>query len=220
MANKGRGRKGGKHNRGFYFRSGRGWYALAEGLSYPLCGTDSEHLKDPKTPERLLREAHARWLTERDKADREARRAEQSRAKEAAAVTVLQVCQSYLANAKATGAAKTHEDLFDFCFGLPPEFRTKNDKQQQPLTAARKKAMAAKRIHEGYGKLPVVDLLPLHVDQWLNAHATWNGGRRSRVQAVKRALNYATEAGLIAANPIRGYLQWSEVDNERLWDAS
>ena len=49
------------------------------------------------------------------------------------------------------------------------------------------------------------DLKPLHIDQWLNAHPTWKGGRRSRIQAVKRAINYAKESGLIAANPIYGY---------------
>ncbi len=48
-------------------------------------------------------------------------------------------------------------------------------------------------------------MLPLHIDKWLNAYPTWKGSRRSRIQAIKRALNYATEKGLIAANPIKGY---------------
>ena len=44
------------------------------------------------------------------------------------------------------------------------------------------------------------------MDQWLNAHETWtSGGKMSRIQAVKRALNYAAEGSMIAINPIRGY---------------
>ena len=124
-------------------------------------------------------------------------------------MTLIEVCQHYLANTKANGAAKTYHDradtLFDLCFGMPPEFRNKKTDNPPKFTRAQKEAMAAKRIHPGFGKFPVSELLPLHIDQWLNAHPTWNGGRRSRIQAVKRALNYAVEAGLIKKNPIRGY---------------
>jgi site-specific recombinase XerD len=61
------------------------------------------------------------------------------------------------------------------------------------------------RIHKGYGRLPIQDIIPLHIDQWLNAHKDWKGCRRTRIQAVKRAINYAVEKGLITKNPIRGY---------------
>lgn len=94
MAKEGRGRKGGKNNRGFNLRAGRGWYAFNNGRSHPLYGTDGEHLNDPKAPRRLLHEADARWLTVKDKAAREAKRAEEAAAKKAAIVTLLQVCQS------------------------------------------------------------------------------------------------------------------------------
>jgi len=63
--------------------------------------------------EGLVREAHARFLLSK-----------QARPAQRCQVTVLEVCQAYLENTKATGAAKTHSDradtLFDFCFGLPP----------------------------------------------------------------------------------------------------
>jgi integrase len=51
----------------------------------------------------------------------------------------------------------------------------------------------------------VEKLTALHVDTWLNSHPTWKNGRRSRIQALKRALNYAVERQLIPANPIASY---------------
>jgi hypothetical protein len=199
------GRKRGGKNRGYFYRKGRGWHVVDSGQMIALLDSQGNKLKDPKLPDRVVREAHARWLLGKDTQ----RQAEEIETIEETNVTVLQVCQAYLANAKATGAAKTHHDradtLFDFCFGLPPQFRRKDGKEAEPLTTARKREMADHRIHEGYGRLVVSDLLPLHIDQWLNAHPTWKGGRRTRIQAVKRALNYAKDAGLIAKNPIRGY---------------
>jgi integrase len=46
------------------------------------------------------------------------------------------------------------------------------------------------------------------VDQWLAAHKNWDGGKRTRIQAVKRALNYGVECGLIPkelGSPLKGY---------------
>jgi integrase len=43
------------------------------------------------------------------------------------------------------------------------------------------------------------------VDGWLNSHPTWLNGRRLRIHALKRALNYAVERNLIAENPIARY---------------
>jgi len=165
----------------------------------PLCFEDGTHIKDSAASERDLKEALARHLLDR----------QQQPAKEPDAdVAILEVCQAYLANAKATGAAKTHHDradtLFDFCFGIPPEFRNKKNETKR-LSEARRKEAESKRIHAGYGRKKVPELLPLDIDRWLNAHSTWNGGRRSRIQAVKRALNYGVESGLIQENPIKGY---------------
>jgi hypothetical protein len=96
------------------------------------------------------------------------------------------------------------DTLFDFCFGLPPRFRAK-DATPKRLTNELRKEAAKARIHAGFGRLRVHELIPLHIDQWLNAHKRWKGCRRTRIQAVKRALNYAAEKGLIPRNPIRGY---------------
>ncbi|NLY02120.1 MAG: hypothetical protein GXY83_39050 [Rhodopirellula sp.] len=48
-------------------------------------------------------------------------------------------------------------------------------------------------------------MIPLEIDQWLNAYKGWKGCWRTRIQDVKRAVNYAVEKGLIPTNPIRGY---------------
>ena len=49
-------------------------------------------------------------------------------------------------------------------------------------------------------------LSPLHIDQWIAAHKDWTrGGYRSRIQAVKRALNYAVERKMLAESPLKGY---------------
>jgi integrase len=199
MAKKRTGRKRGGRNRGYFFRKGRGWYATEGRQVIPLCFEDGTHIKDSDASEQDLKEALARHVLDQQQPVEE---------NPDAHVSILEVCQAYLENAKATGAAKTHHDradtLFDFCFGIPPEFRNKKNETKQ-LSAARKEEAEAKRIHKGYGRKKVSDLLPLDIDQWLNVHSTWKGGRRSRIQAVKRTLNYGVESGLIQKNPIKGY---------------
>ncbi len=48
------------------------------------------------------------------------------------------------------------------------------------------------------------ELRPIDIDRWVQAHPDWNGGKRTKIQAVKRALNYAVDAELIPANPLKG----------------
>lgn len=111
-------------------------------------------------------------------------------------VTTLEVCTAYLAKVESEGAAATFASrqatLFYFCFGLSMKF-------------IKAKPEPSDYIHKGYGRLAVAELLPIHIDRWLQAHPNWKGGHRTKIQAVKRALNYGVESGLIIANPIRGY---------------
>jgi Phage integrase family len=197
------GRKKGGHNRGFFFRKGRGWFAIDGKRMVPLLDKKGERITSPNAGQDDIRDAYAWWRT--GKAEPVT-----SQAEPACTVTVLEVCQAYLANAKAVGAAKTHFDradtLFDFCFGIPPKFRNKDGSKPRPLSDEEKKEIANHRIHAGYGGTLVCELRPIDVDMWLNVHKSWGlGGRRSRIQAVKRALNYGVESGLIPKNPIRGY---------------
>lgn len=79
MPKKKAGRKGGKSSRGFYFHSGRGWYAMQDGKPYSLLDTDGLHHEDPKPPEKIARESHARWLTEQTQHSQQEQRAEAKR---------------------------------------------------------------------------------------------------------------------------------------------
>ena len=199
MARKKLGRAKGRRTKGYFYRSGRGWYTKDRSRFLPLAYEDGQHIKDPRVDERLVQEAHARLLLSK-----------QANPAQPSQVTVLEVCQAYLENAKATGAAKTHSDradtLFDFCFGLPSAYRSKDGAAVKPLSLEKKQEMTKRRIHKGFGRLPVAQIRPLDIDRWLNVHKTWTiGGRRARIQAVKRAFNYGVESGLIPKNPIRGY---------------
>ncbi len=197
------GRKKGGRNRGYFYRKGRGWYAIDGKRFVPLLTEDGERLTSAAVSQDEVRDAYARWRTGQAEPV-------QTESEPECTVTVLEVCQAYLANAGAVGAAKTHFDradtLFEFCFGIPPKFRNKDASKPRPLSDEDKREMAKSRIHDGYGARLVCDLRPIDIDMWLNAHKTWSlGGRRSRIQAVKRALNYGVESGLIPKNPIRGY---------------
>lgn len=198
MQKKRGGRKKGARNRGYFFRKGRGWYASQGHNMAPLRYDDGEHIKDPKADERDLREAFARFLLDRQK-----------EAEVQNETTLLDVCVAYLEYAKRHGAPKTHFDradtLFDFCFGLPPEYRNKDGSGTKKLTGEQKSELKSKRIHPGFGRKIATDLTPLDIDNWIAAHENWDGGQRTRIQAVKRALNYAVERQLIPFSPIRGY---------------
>ena len=203
MAKKRSGRKKGGHNKGFYYRKNRGWCAVEGSKRIPLRYEDGQPIRDAQADERDVREAYARYLLEK-----------QTLPEIQNTTTVGEVCLAYLAEAKANGAAKTHADradtLYDFCYGVPSEYRQYSGhaefrSRDQKRSPHAKQQAEDRRIHQGYGTLPAVELTKLDIDQWLNAHPTWAGGRRSRIQAVKRALNYGVERSIIPDNPIRGY---------------
>jgi integrase len=55
-----------------------------------------------------------------------------------------------------------------------------------------------------HGAVLVKDLKPFHVTRWLDAHPAWGQStRRCAITAVKRALNWAADEGLLAANPLK-----------------
>src|SRR5262245_52478537 len=125
-----RGRRKGSRNKGYFYRRNRGWCTKKGSLFVPLTDEHGQRLRDRATPDEIVKDAYHRWCAE----SRKTKPAPDSGA------TVLEVCSAYLAKAQADGAAKTHYDradtLFDFCFGLPPEFRAKNGKAPKQPTAA------------------------------------------------------------------------------------
>jgi integrase len=55
-----------------------------------------------------------------------------------------------------------------------------------------------------HGAVPVRDLKPYHVTRWLTGHPGWGQStQRGAITAVKRALNWAADEGLIPANPLK-----------------
>ena len=54
-----------------------------------------------------------------------------------------------------------------------------------------------------HGRLLAVDVRPIHVTRWLDAHPSWTGGRRHAVLAIKRAYSWADKQGLINPNPLK-----------------
>lgn len=199
------GRKKGSRTKGYHFRKGRGWYALDGSQRVPLVYPNGEHIRDRDADPDAIKEAFELWATAARAAKEAAEKAEQAEN----VVTVEKVCDLYLSHVEMDGAEATHysraNTLFDFCYAIPAKFRRKND-QPADYTDEEKKAMQKERCsHPPYGDLPASSLTQLHVDEWLKAHPSWKKSRRTRVQALKRALNYAQERGLIPHNPIKGY---------------
>lgn len=162
------GRQKGSRNRGFFHRPERGWFCKNDqGKFVPLLDESGERLRCPNDPagREAAKLAHARWLTlNKESAPVEAIEP---------CATVLEVCRAYLAKAKEeNGINKTFKDrletLFDFCWGLPARFRTKDG-------CPNGKQTTADRVHPGYGERPVCQLTPLDLDQWLQAHSGVNG---------------------------------------------
>jgi integrase len=185
-----RGRAKGSRNRGYYYRSGRGWGAKIDGRYVPLTYANGDRMRSENTPLAEVKAAYVRLIV-----------APAQQTVESDGVTVEQVCTAYLQHVKHSGAESTfiarRVTLFDFCIGLPSRFIPNGKPKPKP-----KKSDYA---HKGFGRIEVASLKPLHLDQWLQSHKGWKGCRRTRIQAVKRAFNYAVESGLIAVNPIKGY---------------
>ena len=189
------GRKRGGHNKGYWFRTGRGWYTTEGIKKTPLLSEDGEHLKD-RDAEAEAERAYARHLLGQQETAR----------RDAVGDTALinRVCQDYLDHCRTNNRPSTFDKrglfLFDFCYGLPSRFWDKGTGRWVP------KPTDADYIHDGYGNRPVGQLIPMDVQQWLDKHPTWSKGtRRIAVQGLKRAFNYACEMGLIQRNPIRGF---------------
>jgi hypothetical protein len=112
------GRKKRGRNRGYFYRSGRGWYASVGSHMVPLLFPDSTRIKYKETPPEQVGAAYEQWKQARLVA-------EQARAEAVVpgTVSVEDVCRVYLAEARVNGAHGTFlgraDTLFDLCYGLP-----------------------------------------------------------------------------------------------------
>lgn len=197
------GRPEGSKNRGYYYRSGRGW--TATGSSAVLTDALGNKLKDRKTPDSMLQEAYIQW-----------RMAEQERAtvaaqldKTANAIPLMELCQAYLDHCKANDAPSTYKSrhalLFNLCMGLADHLRHKGQKEIAEAVEANPKL----RKHDGYGDRLLSGFNKADVSQWLARNPGWSptGKGRMAVQAIKRAINWAMEymPERVKSNPLVGY---------------
>jgi integrase len=194
MPRKSKGRKRGSRNKGFFYRRSHSvWCANVGGKFVPLTDERGMRLKAADCPLLVVKDAYGRFLKTQPKPSA------------TCGATLEQVCNYYLSRAKTESRASTVEKradtLFDLCYGLPARWRPVEGR-----TLVRKPT-AADKIHPGYGSMTIAELRPHHLEDCIDAHKGWasDSGRKTRLQAVKRALNRAARGGLIPKDhPIRG----------------
>jgi hypothetical protein len=54
-----------------------------------------------------------------------------------------------------------------------------------------------------YGRKMVMELKPIHLSQWLDAHPGWKASRFHAIQVTKRAFAWATSEGVLSKNPFQ-----------------
>ncbi len=67
-----------------------------------------------------------------------------------------------------------------------------------------------------WGSLGALDVKPLHVTRWLDAHPKWTTARRCAVICVKRAYNWAEAEGVLTGNPLKRVKKPAPVRRERV----
>lgn len=186
------GRRKGGSNRGYTYRSDTGYWIVTK-TRRALLDEHGSKLRDKRIPLKVLDHHYRRQLEEE-------KRLLQERGHHQDETTVAVICETYLKHCKIHDAPATYKMrqgyLWDFCTGLPPS-TIKGELS--------KKDRNRLRIHDGFGKIRLCDLRPYDITRWLDEHEEWNGARRNAVQAVKRAINYCLEQGLLSRSPIEGY---------------
>lgn len=176
-------RRKGSRNRGYFYRRNRGWFANDSAGHYvALTDVDGNRLRDRNTDKEVLKDAYGRYRQQRP----------------ASTITTWELAQRYLAHAEENGADSTFKArtdiLYDFCTGFGRKWRESKARPKEK-----------DRIHDGYGEQPAERLTPAVASEWLDKHPGWGkGGRRMKLQALKRMLNFGVETLLIGRNPLRG----------------
>lgn len=108
--------------------------------------------------------------------------------------------------------------------GQAPETPPKANAEQPPLKAGATHDVRTYWWYRKYlqsfcdffGTLLALDVKPLHVSRWLDAHPKWTTSRRCAVICVKRAYNWAEAEGVINANPMKKVKKPSPVRRDRI----
>jgi integrase len=183
MAKRKTGRSKGGHNKGYWFRAGRGWFRTEGKSAIPLCDDQGNPIKNAEDKEGA-KAAYSRYVLQIGQPSTKGN------------LTVHEVCQLYLDHARSNGSTETYRMragfLYDFGCGFPARFR-----ESKTLPTAKD------RLHPGYASKPVMELTPLDMERWVKAHPGWKNPRAA-LQAVRRAIMYCKESKQITANPISG----------------
>lgn len=187
MAKKRRmGRAKGRKNKGFFFRTGRGWYTKPAGAksAIPIRDANGNHIKSRDHE----KEAELAYRAMTGQASHDATGSDD---------VLAVVCVKYLIHSKKNDQPETYRlrkrFLFDLCTGFPARY-----------TNADPPFPESDRIHKGYGQVSVGKFTKAMLDEWIEAHTRWSTNKNP-VQAIKRALNWAVDRGHISNNPIKGY---------------
>jgi integrase len=89
------------------------------------------------------------------------------------------------------------------------------EKHNEPKTFAwYKKYLQA--FNDLFGTLGCLEVKPIHVTRWLEAHPKWTTSGRCAVIALKRAYNWCEEQGLIPSNPLKKVRKPPAVRRDRI----
>ena len=108
------------HDKGYFFRAGRGWFTKVGGRFVPLTDKAAARIKD-ENAKQAAKDAYARHLVECGEQPQQTGDGK----------TVEEVVAYYLKHAERENRASTYkmraDTLFDFVYGLPSKWRTKSE---------------------------------------------------------------------------------------------
>jgi integrase len=67
-----------------------------------------------------------------------------------------------------------------------------------------------------FGNVPALDLKPFHITRWLDSHPGWKVSRRCAITALKRALNWCADEGVLPGNPVKRVKKPPQTCRERV----
>lgn len=94
-------------------------------------------------------------------------------------------------------------------------FLSHAEKHNEPKTFARYRKYL-QSFCDLFGTLGALDVKPLHVTRWLDAHPRWTTSHRCAVVCVKRAYNECEAEGILTSNPLKKVRKPPAVRRERI----
>lgn len=185
---------------GYFYRAGRGWCRSTD--KKPLRGEDGKPLVDRSLSDAFLRSRLEAMATAPTVAMVSVAEAEGQSKYNIFELQKLYVAEKFKRGKKKNRplSARTIEIksnfLFDFYSGFPESCRPAFEATAIPPDES-------KRVHKGFGGLPVSKLRQHHVDEWVASHTEWapTGKGRMAKKQIEGMLNWAKEKKLIDSFP-------------------